>query len=237
MIVGGALYGNRWPRKLRGFVNRHVKQLRNVPVWFFSSGPLDDSADHETIPATTQVAVLAERVGAKAHVTLGGRLKRDASGFPASAMAKTKSGDWRNPGRIRAWASKLAIEIPKATPGKPMEHPARSFSRLITHAVVAWVACAATMIALLKLTNLMTAVIVHAIAAPLFFVAIGWHYFRARGAREAVPTAIVWTAIVVLLDLIVVAGAAQHGLEIFKSVIGIWLPFGLIFMPLGRLVR
>jgi menaquinone-dependent protoporphyrinogen oxidase len=69
VIVGGALYANRWPRKLGRFVNRHAKQLRKVPVWFFSSGPLDDSADCEDIPATTQVADLAERVGAKSHVT------------------------------------------------------------------------------------------------------------------------------------------------------------------------
>jgi menaquinone-dependent protoporphyrinogen oxidase len=52
VIVGGALYANRWPGKLRRFVNRHVGELRNVPVWFFSSGPLDDSADRENIPAT-----------------------------------------------------------------------------------------------------------------------------------------------------------------------------------------
>ena len=50
VIVGGALYGNRWPRKMRSFVNRHERQLRKVPVWFFSSGPLDDSADREAIP-------------------------------------------------------------------------------------------------------------------------------------------------------------------------------------------
>jgi menaquinone-dependent protoporphyrinogen oxidase len=71
VIIGGALYGNRGPRKLRSFVNRHIRQLRKVLVWFFSSGPLDDRADRETIPATTQVAALAERVGAKGHVTAG----------------------------------------------------------------------------------------------------------------------------------------------------------------------
>lgn len=118
MISGGAIYGNRWPRKLRSFLNRHVSQLRKVPVWFFSSGPLDDPAAREAIPATTQVAVLAERVGAKDHVTFGGRLEANATGFPASAMAKRKSGDWRNPGRIREWAAKLASEIPTATPAR-----------------------------------------------------------------------------------------------------------------------
>jgi menaquinone-dependent protoporphyrinogen oxidase len=52
-------------------VNRHVSRLRTLPVWFFSSGPLDDSADRDEIPAPAQVAVLAERIGAKGHVTFG----------------------------------------------------------------------------------------------------------------------------------------------------------------------
>jgi menaquinone-dependent protoporphyrinogen oxidase len=103
VILGGALYANCWPADVRRFVNRHVSQLRKVPVWFFSSGPLDDSADRADIPPTRQVAVLAERIGAKGHVTFGGRLERNATGFPASSMAKTGSGDWRHPERIRGW--------------------------------------------------------------------------------------------------------------------------------------
>jgi len=97
VIVGGALYANRWHPAARRFVNRQEKRLRDVPVWFFSSGPLDDSAERTTIAPTRQVSVLMERVGAKGHATFGGRLTPDARGFPASAMAKKRSGDWRQP--------------------------------------------------------------------------------------------------------------------------------------------
>jgi hypothetical protein len=198
-------------------------------VWFFSSGPLDDSADQEDIPATTQVADLAERVGAKSHVTFGGRLESDAKGFPGSAMAKTKSGDWRNPDRIRAWAVELATEIPGAKPGQPIERPAHSITRLIGHGVVGWALCAAAVAVLLKLVSLTAALVIHAIVAPLFFTVVAWHYFRVRGTREASSTAVVWTAIVALIDLIVVAGVARQGFEMFKSLAGTWLPLGLIF--------
>ena len=44
-IVGGALYANRWHRDARRFVARNVAALRRIPVWLFSSGPLDDSAE------------------------------------------------------------------------------------------------------------------------------------------------------------------------------------------------
>jgi menaquinone-dependent protoporphyrinogen oxidase len=230
VIVGGALYANRWPADLRRFVNRHGEQLRTVPVWLFSSGPLDDSADHGDIPPTRQVAVLAERIGAKGHVTFGGRLERDATGFPASAMAKTSSGDWRNPERIRAWAAALAAELPTATPGTPIEHAAHSLTRLIAHGAVGWALCVVTMTVLLSLVDVTPALIVHGVAAPVFFVVMAWNYFRAPGARDPLPTALVWTAVVMLLDLVVVAGALQRSLAMFRSVPGGWLPFGLIFL-------
>jgi menaquinone-dependent protoporphyrinogen oxidase len=230
VIVGGALYANRWPRKARRFVNHHVRELRKIPVWLFSSGPLDDSADGGAIPPTAQVAVLAEKVGAKGHVTFGGRLVPDTKGFPASAMAKNHSGDWRNPIRIRQWAAELATEIPNAKPSQAIDHPARSIRRLLLHGLLGWALCAAIMAGLLTVVGLTPALLIHAIAAALLFALIAWHYFRARGARGPISTAIIWTANVALLDLIIVAGGAQHSLEMFKSFAGSWLPFGLIFL-------
>ena len=230
VIVGGALYAGRWPRAARNFVNHHVRQLRKIPVWFFSSGPLDDSADTKVIPATPEVGDLAERIGAKGHVTFGGRLAPDAKGFPASAMAKTNSGDWRNNEKIRAWADEVAVAIPTAKPGTPVDRPAHSIPRMVTYGVVGWALCAVTMFALMKLTSLTPALVIHAIVAPLFFALIARNYFGAGGAREAMPTAIIWTAIVALLDMIVVAGAVQRSLEIFRSFAGTWLPLGLIFL-------
>jgi menaquinone-dependent protoporphyrinogen oxidase len=43
-IIGGALYMNRWHRDARRLVARHIAGLRRIPVWLFSSGPLDASA-------------------------------------------------------------------------------------------------------------------------------------------------------------------------------------------------
>lgn len=229
-IVGGALYANRWHQDARRFVRRQEKRLRRVPVWFFSSGPLDDSADRETIPPTTQVKVLMERVGAQDHVTFGGRLAPDAHGFPASAMAKTNGGDWRNAERIRAWASEIARELPTARPGLVTEQPARSLPRLLLHGLAGWALCAATMGTLLRATSVGAAIAVHALAAPVIFAWIARHYFRARGARDPLPTALAFVGIVALLDLVVVGGLVEHSLAMFGSIAGTWLPFALIFL-------
>jgi menaquinone-dependent protoporphyrinogen oxidase len=228
-IVGGALYANRWPASVRRFVNRNAQTLRKIPVWLFSSGPLDGSADQTVISPTTQVAVIAERLGAQGHVTFGGRLAPNAKGFPASAMAKKHSGDWRNRERIRAWAAELADALPAAKPGVAIDHPARSVGRLVAYGVAGWALCAATMGLLLRFAGLTAALIAHALAAPAIFLTLARRYFRARGARDPQPTAVTWTAIVALLDAVVVAGGVLHSLKMFGSVAGTWLPFALIF--------
>jgi menaquinone-dependent protoporphyrinogen oxidase len=228
VIVGGALYANRWHRDARRFVLRNTKVLRRIPVWLFSSGPLDDSAEREAIPPTNQVKALMERVGARAHATFGGRLAPDAKGLPASAMARTNAGDWRNPERIRSWAAQVARELPTAEPGPAIDHPAHSLSRLVGHGVIGWALSAAVMAGLLALASTGLALALHAIAAPIVFILVSRHYFAPPGAREPLPVALAFAGIAVL-ELAAVAWLMQGRLTVFTAIIGAGLPAALIF--------
>ncbi len=230
VLVGGALYGNRWHADARHFVSRHLTELRRHPVWFFSSGPLDDSADRAPIPPVRQAAVLMERVGALGHATFGGRLASDAQSFPARAMAREHAGDWRSPERIRAWAGEVARWLPTARPVAPIEHAARSIPRLVVHGAVGWAACSVLMALLLEVVGTGTAVVLHAIAVPFIFGAVAYHYFRPRGSREPLATALAFTAMVAALDLIVVGGLVQGSFELAGSITGFWLPLAIIFL-------
>lgn len=111
VVVGGALYTMRWQRGARRYVARHAGALRAIPTWFFSSGPLDESAAAGAIPPTRQVAKLMRRAGCTRHRTFGGRMPEDASGFPAKAMARENAGDWRNWDDIDAWAGSIADSL------------------------------------------------------------------------------------------------------------------------------
>jgi menaquinone-dependent protoporphyrinogen oxidase len=111
VVVGGALYAFRWHRTARRFVRRHQAELRQRPVYFFSSGPLDDSAARKDIPPVKGVQALMVQVGARGHATFGGRLEADAKGFPASAMAKKSAGDWRDPEHVSKWTASIAAEV------------------------------------------------------------------------------------------------------------------------------
>jgi len=111
VIVAGALYASRWNADARRFVRRNARVLRGLPVWIVSSGPLDDSAHDGQVPPVRQVAKLVATIGARGHETFGGRLEPDAKGFPASAMAKNKSGDWRDPDHVREFAAVVARSV------------------------------------------------------------------------------------------------------------------------------
>jgi|GEM_PF-159242 len=228
-IVGGALYTNLWHRGAARFVARHQADLRRIPVWLFSSGPLDDSADRLDTAPVQQVAVLRDRIGALGHRTFGGRLAPDAKGFPAAAMARRMSGDWRNRERVAAWAREIAQALPGAKPGQAIDLPAGSPARLAAYGLVGWAICAVVMAVLLRLVPAGWAMGLHALAAPLVFAGVSWRYFRTYGARDPLPTAIAFTAIVAALDAGIVAGMVLGDFSMFARLAGIWLPFLLIF--------
>lgn len=93
-------------------MHRHADVLARIPVWLFSSGPLDDSADEREIPPVSQAAEAARRLRARGHVTFGGRLTDDANGFVAKTTVRNGGGgDFRNAERIAAWARAIAAEL------------------------------------------------------------------------------------------------------------------------------
>jgi menaquinone-dependent protoporphyrinogen oxidase len=116
VIVGGSLYAFRWHRDARRFVRRHRRELSLLPVFFFSSGPLDDSAAKGDIPPVGGVVKAMSMVEGRGHMTFGGRLEPDVKGFPASAMAKKNSGDWRDPAQVERWVDEILVGLGRRSP-------------------------------------------------------------------------------------------------------------------------
>ena len=104
VVVGGALYYFiSWHKDAKALVRRHLAELRTKPVWIFSSGPLDDSALEEDIPPIKSLQKLIDRVGARGHVTFGGRLENESRGLPV--------GGWRSAEHVRRWAEEIDREL------------------------------------------------------------------------------------------------------------------------------
>lgn len=101
---------------------------------------------------------------------------------------------------------------------------------LLAHAFVGWALCAATMGIGMAVTSMDTTLIIHAIAAPVFFAAVSWVYFRKYNFTTPLQTALIFVGFVIAVDFFVVALLINRSLEMFTSLLGTWIPFGLIFL-------
>lgn len=112
VVLGGALYMGRWHRDAVRFTRRHAEALTELPVWLFSSGPLQESAADRDIPPVRGALRAADRVDSREHVTFGGRLTEDARGRIARQLLKQgRGGDYRDEARVRRWAQGIATEL------------------------------------------------------------------------------------------------------------------------------
>ncbi len=111
VVLGSALYAAHWQREANRFVLRHTHALRMRPVWLFSSGPLDHSADAGVLPPAPSVAITTDPIGARDHRTFGGRLRADAPGIDSRILATHPTGDFRDWDAIRAWALGIAAGV------------------------------------------------------------------------------------------------------------------------------
>jgi hypothetical protein len=100
---------------------------------------------------------------------------------------------------------------------------------ILVHALVGWALCAATMGIGMAVTSLDTTLILHALAAPIFFAAISLVYFRKFNYTTPLQTAGIFLAFVMLMDFFVVAILINHSFAMFSSLLGTWIPFALIF--------
>lgn len=100
---------------------------------------------------------------------------------------------------------------------------------VLAHAVVGWALCAATMGIGLATLPLQSALIIHAIAAPIFFTGVSLYYFRRFNYTSPLETAMCFVGFVIAADFFIVALVINKSLAMFGSPLGTWIPFALIF--------
>ena len=100
---------------------------------------------------------------------------------------------------------------------------------VLAHTFVGWALCGATMGIGMATMPIENALIVHAIAAPLFFAGVSLVYFYKFNYTTPLQTAIIFVCFVIAVDFFVVALLINRSLEMFTSLLGTWIPFALIF--------
>lgn len=101
---------------------------------------------------------------------------------------------------------------------------------LLLHAFASWLLCAATIGIGMALTTLDIALVVHAIAAPVFFGALSLLYFSRFNYTKPLATATVFVSFVMIVDFLIVGLLINRSLSMFTSLLGTWIPFALIFV-------
>jgi menaquinone-dependent protoporphyrinogen oxidase len=113
VVIGSAIYMGGWMVEAKQLVERFDAQLRERPVWLFSSGPLG-SDDPQPAGDPAQVPELIERTNARGHHTFTGRLDRDSLGFGERMITKmvhAPEGDFRDWQAVRGWAQEIAAAL------------------------------------------------------------------------------------------------------------------------------
>jgi hypothetical protein len=100
---------------------------------------------------------------------------------------------------------------------------------ILAHALVGWALCAAIMGIGMAVTTLSTTLVIHAIAAPIFFAGVSLIYFHKFNYTSPLQTAVYFLAFVIAMDFFVITMLINRSFEMFTSILGTWLPFALIF--------
>lgn len=96
-------------------------------------------------------------------------------------------------------------------------------------ALVLWALCGAVILIGRRVWSLETTLYVHLAAAPLFAFALAAVHEVLFPAFDPLTRAAVMTALVLALDVFVVAPFVERSFAMFRGPIGTWPPFGLIF--------
>ena len=112
VVIGSAVYAGRWLEPARRFAQRHHADLRQRPVWLFSSGPIGDPLAPAEEPRDG--AAFRSELDARDHRVFAGRLNPDDLGWverTITGMLKAPDGDFRDWEVIRAWGCELAVAL------------------------------------------------------------------------------------------------------------------------------
>jgi hypothetical protein len=100
---------------------------------------------------------------------------------------------------------------------------------VLAHAFVGWAFCTASMVIGMATMSIDSALIVHAVAAPIIFTIISLIYFNKFNYTSPLSTALIFVSFVIVVDFFLVALIINRSLEMFASPLGTWIPFTLIF--------
>ncbi len=104
--------------------------------------------------------------------------------------------------------------------------------------LIGWGICGAIINVGRSLIGTQPTLIVHAILVPIVFGVLSFFYHRFFHYTQPLQTGLIFMLLVMTLDAGIIAPFAEKSFAMFTSLLGTWIPFGLIFLAtylVGRL--
>jgi menaquinone-dependent protoporphyrinogen oxidase len=111
-VIGSGVYAGHWMRPAREFIEVHEGELKERPVWLFSSGPVGDPPKPLENPA--EVAAVVKRLGSRGHRLFPGRIEGSDLGLSEKALValvRAPDGDFRPWSEIAGWSESIAEQL------------------------------------------------------------------------------------------------------------------------------
>jgi menaquinone-dependent protoporphyrinogen oxidase len=108
VVLGSALYSQRWLEPAARFATERSEALRGRPVWLFSSGAVGNPEMHL---GPQELLALEQVTGAVDHRVFPGRLDEDGLDAQERKVVDelgARSGDYRDWAAVRGWAGHIA---------------------------------------------------------------------------------------------------------------------------------
>lgn len=109
VVLGSAIYMSQWLEPARDLVARHGDELRRLPVWMFSSGPVGPEVTPGS--ATTRIHSLLEAVEPLDYQVFSGVVDRSVLNLRERSIVRmvgAAEGDFRDWDAVRGWAAAIA---------------------------------------------------------------------------------------------------------------------------------
>lgn len=109
VVLGSAIYMSQWLEPARDLVARLGDELRRLPVWMFSSGPVGSQAAPAS--ATARIHGLLEAVEPLDYQVFSGVVDRSVLSLRERSVVRmvgAEEGDFRDWAAIRDWARAIA---------------------------------------------------------------------------------------------------------------------------------
>lgn len=109
VVLGSAIYMSQWMESARNLVSRLGGQLRQLPVWMFSSGPV--GTELEPTRETPRIHPLLDAVEPLDYRVFSGVVDRSLLNLRERSIVRmvgVREGDYRDWAAVRDWAGSIA---------------------------------------------------------------------------------------------------------------------------------